>query len=451
MENSSPEKSAGEWAQRLDRLHESRMFVAGVYGVAALVIAFVGLDTGFQARELDTVGLIAVLILFIPAGFLLMFSLFELVAYFIFMPSITKDGHVFSRVHSTHLIHPLTTAIVLALAGLCILTGSSLAWSAWSLLLVLYLLQTALIMSRIRREHLTNGWTGPGSLLLFLHLIVGGELVTLAAGARPLSPWKLDTLPADTWIIDVRTKPEFYWNRLKGAENYPWGAGVVEAAKGRSKETPVLVTCLSGHRSPAVALMIRRLGFKTVYNLNWGILYLILLERGRKTTGPFSLTRPHRDPDRRGEDLKPITLGYVTCAVLSLIVAPIEAIYWPSEVPILQQIIGAAIGLGGLTLGLLSFKALGRNFRVFGAPRRSGTLITGGIYTYIRHPMYIGTIMAVGGYVLAFGSLLAMPLWLGVTIFYLVKSVKEERLLKDKFPEYEEYCRHTWKFIPYIY
>ena len=451
MEISSPEKSAGEWAERLDRLHESRLFVAFIYAVAAVVIAFVWLDTGFRARELDTPELIAVLILFIPAGFLLTFSLFELVAYFIFMPSITKDGHVFSRVHSTHLIHPLTTAIVLGLAGLCILMGGAGAWVAWGLLLVLYLLQTALIVSRIRRENLTNGWAGPGRFLLFLHLIVGGELVTLAAGARPLSPWKLDTLPADTWIVDVRTKPEFYWNRLEAAENYPWGAGVTEAAKSRSKETPVLVTCLSGHRSPAVAMMIRRLGFKTVYNLNWGILYLILLERGRKKTGPFGLTRPHRDPDSRGEDLKPITVGYVTCAVLSLIVAPIEAAYWPSEVPILQQIIGAAIGFVGLALGMLSFKALGRNFRVFGAPRRSGTLITSGIYTYIRHPMYIGTIMAVGGYVLAFGSLLAMPLWLGVTFFYVVKSIKEEPLLMDKYPEYEEYRKHTWKFIPYIY
>jgi protein-S-isoprenylcysteine O-methyltransferase Ste14 len=60
-------------------------------------------------------------------------------------------------------------------------------------------------------------------------------------------------------------------------------------------------------------------------------------------------------------------------------------------------------------------------------------------------------ILAVGGYVLAFGSLFAIPLWLGVTVFYILKSVKEERLLTDKFPEYEEYRKKTWKFIPYIY
>ncbi|MGO9119255.1 MAG: methyltransferase [Desulfomonilaceae bacterium] len=451
MANFSPVKSADSRTERLDRLHESRLFVAVIYAIAALVIVLVAVNTGFELRELNTVELVLVLIVFIPAGFLLIFSLFELVTYFIYIPSISEDSHVFSTVHSTHLIHPLTTAIVLGLAGLCILTGSTSAWIAWGVLLVLYLFQTIIIISRIRREHLTNGWIGPGSLLLFLHLIVGGELVTLAAGARPLSPWKLDTLPDNTWIIDVRTKPEFYWNRLEAAENYPWGVGVVEAAETKSKDIPVLVTCLSGHRSPSVAFMIRRLGFKTVYNLNWGILYLILLERGRKKTGRFSLTRPHRDPDRRGEDLKPITYGYVTLALLSLIVAPIEAAYWPSDVSIPQQIIGAVLGLGGLALGLLSFKALGRNFRVFGAPRRSGTLITGGIYRYIRHPMYIGVILAVGGYVLAFGSLFAIPLWLGVTVFYVVKSVKEERLLMDKFPEYEEYRKKTWKLIPYIY
>ena len=60
MAISSPEKSAGGWTERLDRLHESRMFVAVNYAIAALVIAFVALDTGFEARELDTVGLIAV-------------------------------------------------------------------------------------------------------------------------------------------------------------------------------------------------------------------------------------------------------------------------------------------------------------------------------------------------------------------------------------------------------
>jgi protein-S-isoprenylcysteine O-methyltransferase Ste14 len=185
--------------------------------------------------------------------------------------------------------------------------------------------------------------------------------------------------------------------------------------------------------------------------LNWGILYLLLLERGRKGAGPFSLTRPHRDPNRRGEDLKGISVGYVTLAFLLLICAPVESALWPSEESFLLRAIGIALGLGGLAVGLLSFKALGRNFRVFGAPRRSGTLVTRGIYSYIRHPMYSGVVMGLGGYALYFGSLISVPLWIGVLVFYMIKAVKEERLLAAKFPDYEDYCRGTRRFIPFVY
>ncbi len=363
-------------------LEESRLLIAVPYVAALAVLVVIGLDTGFSGRDLSTYEVILALAAAIPAGFLLIFSTFGLVSYFIFIPSIAHDGHLFSQVHGTHLIHPLTTSIVLGLAALCIYTGSLPAWATWAVLLVIYLLQTALILRRVNEEHLANGLDGPGAgkSLLLLNLILGGELVTVAAGAKPLPPWRLDTLPEDAWIVDVRTKPEFHWNRLQAAENYPWGAGVIEAAKGIPKERPVVVTCFSGHRSPAVAVMLRRLGFKTVYNLNWGLLYLILLEHGKKTTGPFSLTRPHRDPHRRGEDFKGISVGYITCAVLTLICAPLELALRATTVSEAQQIIGAMLGVGGLLIGVLSFRALGRNFRVFAAPRRSGTLITSGVY-----------------------------------------------------------------------
>lgn len=369
------------------------------------------------------------------------------------MPSITHDGHLFSRVHGTHLIHPVTTSILLGLAALCIYTGSVLAWATWAVFLAIYVLQTALILRQVSEENLANSLEGPraGKSLLLLNLILGGEVVTVAAGAKPLPPWRLDTLPEDTWIVDVRTKPEFYWNRLQAAENYPWGAGVIDAAKDKPKERPVLVACFSGHRSPAVAVMLRKLGFKTVYNLNWGILYLILLERGKKKTGPFSLTRPHRDPRRRGEDFKGISVGYITFALLTLIVAPLEHLLKPTVVPALQQIIGVLLGLGGLLLGLLSFRELGRNFRVFAAPRRSGTLITSGVYAKVRHPMYTGVIMSVGGYALYFGSLWAFLCWLGCTLFYVIKAVKEEKLLVEHYPEYETYRKRSWRLVPFIF
>ncbi len=432
---------------------ESPLLIAMPYVAALAVLVVTGVDTGFSGKDLSAYEVILVLAAAIPAGFLLIFSTFGLVSYLIFIPSISHDGHLFSQVHGTHLIHPLTTSIVLGLAALCIYTGSLAAWATWAVLLVIYLLQTALIMRRVAEEHLVNGLEelGASKSLLLLNLIVGGEIVTVAAGAKPLQPWSLGRLPEDTWIVDVRTKPEFHWNRLQAAENYPWGAGVIEAAKNIPKDRPVLVTCFSGHRSPAVAVMMRRLGFKTVYNLNWGILYLLLLERGQKETGPFSLTRPHRDPHRRGEDFKGISVGYITFAVLTLIVAPLQQTLNPTNVSELQRIVGAILGLGGLFLGFLTFRALGRNFRVFAAPRRSGTLVTSGLYARVRHPMYTAVIASLGGYVLYFGSLWAVPFWLGCTILYMIKAVKEERLLVEHYPEYEDYRRRSWRFIPFIF
>lgn len=425
--------------------------VAYLAGLA--VVAAVGFDTAFQTRTMSGTELALFLMAIVPAGFLLTFSLFELITYFIFIPSISGDSHLFVRVHATHLIHPLTTSIVLGLFGLCIITGSAVGFTVWMILLAVYIFQTALIVRRLRQEIPHNGGTESqwGTVLLLLNLFIGGELVTLAARARPLAPWKVNTLPPDTWVVDVRTKPEFHWNRMQCAENYPFGAGAAEAAKSRDKEAPVLVVCFSGHRSPAVAMMLKRLGFKTVYNLNWGLLYFLLLQRGLDDEGPFSLTRARREPDRRGEDLKGLTWGYVSFSIVTLIGAPIECGYVGRIVPIWQSIVGAIIGLGGLALGLLSFKALGRNFRVYAAPRRSGTLITSGVYSLVRHPMYAGVIIGLAGYVIAFGSWPLAPACLAVAIFYTVKSIKEERILAAKYPDYPEYQSRTWRFIPYVY
>jgi protein-S-isoprenylcysteine O-methyltransferase Ste14/rhodanese-related sulfurtransferase len=437
----------------LEWIEERRFITAFFYLLALIAVVLTGLDTGFSPRQLTTLDVISVVITALLGGFLLSVSLFGLICYFIFIPSLSHDSHVFSSVHGTQLIHPLTTSIVLGLAGLCIFTGSKPAWALWGALLVIYIFQTALIVRRVRKEHLIDGLTGPnpGLFFLLLNLILGAEVVTVAAGARPLPPWRLNTLPDDTWIVDVRTKPEFYWNRLQGSENYPWGAGIIEAAKGKSLDQPVLVTCLSGHRSPSVAVMLRKLGFKTVYNLNWGLIYLVLLERGRKTDGPFGLTRPHRNPNRRGKDLKGISIGYVTLQFIILILAPAEHSIRHTYVSGLQQVIGAVLGFGGLLLGLLSFRALGRNFRVYAAPRRSGTLVTRGVYSHVRHPMYSAVIIMFAGYLLYFGSLLSIPLWLAFSVLYIVKAVKEEQILIERFPEYEQYREKTWRFIPFIF
>jgi len=436
------------------RLAEGPLLAILIYlGAAICLISAILFGASHAAHPPSTLRMIILIAVGSLAFFVFCISFFGLIAYLVFHPSLSKHAHIFTQVHAAQMLHPLTTALVLGLFCVCLYYDVTWAWVVWTATLFLYVLHTVMLVRAILDQYMMEDRSPgvKGLIVLILNLIFGAEIVTFAGGARPIAPWQLDELPEDTWIVDVRTKPEYYWNRMQGAENYPWGAGVLEAAAQHSLDRPVLVTCLSGHRSPAVAVYLRKLGFKHVYNLHWGLMYHILLERNKKSIGPFSLTRPHRDPQRRGEDLRHISIGYLTLQFFILIIAPVENWIRHPQVSDLQKIVGLVLGIGGLILGWLSFRALGRNFRVFAAPRRSGTLVTTGVYSKVRHPMYVAAILIFAGYCLFFSSLISAPLWLAFSVLYVVKSIREERILADHYPDYEDYMRRTWRFVPYVW
>lgn len=394
-----------------------------------------------------------VIITAIPAGVLLFVSVSSLVIYFASFPSLRKLGRLFSQVHAVQLLHPLLSSMTLAVFAICLVSRSWLVWIIWAALFAVYVIHTSMIVGRIRSEEQDAGHPGVrvGVVSVLLNLMLGGELFSRVAGVKAVPPWKLRTLPEETWIVDVRTKGEFTWNRFQAAESYPWGLGVEEAAAEKSRENPVLVVCLSGHRSPAVAMRLKQMGFERVYNLSWGMLYLVLMERGKKTEGSFGLTRAHIDPNRRGEDLRNITHGYIFLSFVTLIGGAVEAFLYPKDIPLVQTVIGGLLAAIGVGLGGASYLALGRNFRVYAAPRRSGTLITTGIYKMIRHPMYTGVVAGLLGYVLILGSFVFLASWLGVLILYVLKAAREEPILSEKYPEYGDYQKRSWKFVPYVY
>lgn len=432
---------------------DSRWLTPLIYASCLAVLCAAFYDTGLSIKNLGALEWSAAVITSGLSFFLFSVSLFELVSYFVFIPSIRSDAHIFSRVHANQLIHPLTTSFVLASLAVCIFTRSTVAWSLWIVVLAAFAVQTASIVRNIRSEHSDDAMGAPPQNLLTLlaYLILGAEVVTMAAGARAIPPWRIKSLPEDTWIVDVRTRPEFQWNRLHGAQNFPWGVGLPDAAKHVPRNNPILVTCLTGHRSPSVAVMLRRMGFENVYNLNWGLLYLILLERGKSGTGMFDLTRPNRTTSERGRDYKGISYGYIICAFVILIVAPLEHKVMERSVSTMLKTVGAVLGLSGLGLAWLSFKSLGRNFRVFAAPRRSGNLIQSGIYSKVRHPMYTAVISGFAGYVIYWGSFWSLPLWIALTGLYVLKAFKEEEVLKERYPYYGEYQSRTKRFIPFLF
>ena len=84
-------------------------------------------------------------------------------------------------------------------------------------------------------------------------------------------------------------------------------------------------------------------------------------------------------------------------------------------------------------------------------PSASGGLQTSGVYRWVRHPVYLGWVLAVFGAAHMTGDRLAFAV---ITTAYLVVAVPwEERSLMRTFGEdYAQYVREVkWRMIPFIY
>ena len=114
--------------------------------------------------------------------------------------------------------------------------------------------------------------------------------------------------------------------------------------------------------------------------------------------------------------------------------------------------IGVVLYISGCTLRIWPVFVLGRRFSGLVAVQAGHTLVTTGVYGRIRHPSYLGLLVLLLGWALAFragvGVLLA-----GLMIPPLLARIRsEERLLSEQFgEEYEAYRSRTSRLIPGLY
>ena len=71
---------------------------------------------------------------------------------------------------------------------------------------------------------------------------------------------------------------------------------------------------------------------------------------------------------------------------------------------------GVALVAAGLWLRIAAMARLGRRFSPLVALQKDHVLETGGPYAFVRHPGYLGALLACLGAAIAFGSALALPL-----------------------------------------
>jgi len=87
----------------------------------------------------------------------------------------------------------------------------------------------------------------------------------------------------------------------------------------------------------------------------------------------------------------------------------------------------------GETFSVYSMLYLGRSFSIFAEARN---LVTGGPYRYVRHPLYLGEMVAVWSYTLAYPSRWSLGVLFLFTALQCWRAGVEERKLLEHYPQY---------------
>jgi len=111
---------------------------------------------------------------------------------------------------------------------------------------------------------------------------------------------------------------------------------------------------------------------------------------------------------------------------------------------VLLLVIAAGCGLAGAI-------SLGRNLTPFPKPSTSTRLVQTGIYRLIRHPLYTAVFCGSLGWALVWRSWPALIAALALGPLLDAKARREERWLRQQFPEYSTYEQQVPRFIPWIY
>jgi protein-S-isoprenylcysteine O-methyltransferase Ste14 len=110
------------------------------------------------------------------------------------------------------------------------------------------------------------------------------------------------------------------------------------------------------------------------------------------------------------------------------------------------------LSLAGFLLGVftLLFNQVG-NFRVYPEIKPQSRLVVTGPYRFIRHPMYTSLVLVISGIALWLNNPINYAGVIGVIAAVFLKARKEEYLLVELYPEYEEYIKKTKGFIPFLF
>ena len=127
--------------------------------------------------------------------------------------------------------------------------------------------------------------------------------------------------------------------------------------------------------------------------------------------------------------------------IFGVIVLLFVLVTWPSPWNV-QRYVGTVLAIVGISLVALARYQLGPSFSV---KAKAHQLVTSGIYSKIRNPIYVFGLVALIGVTLVLQKPAFWIVLVFVVILQTIRARKEARVLEDTFGEqYREYRRKTW-------
>ena len=134
-------------------------------------------------------------------------------------------------------------------------------------------------------------------------------------------------------------------------------------------------------------------------------------------------------------------LNYFTLALVAVCLPIFAGQFWGPPWTV-ERVAGLAIAIPSFLMLVLARIQLGRAFSV---RAKATTLVTSGIYSRIRNPIYIFGALMLAGFILWANQPWLLLLLVVLIPMQLYRVRKEERVLTEKFgAAYLDYKRQTW-------
>jgi protein-S-isoprenylcysteine O-methyltransferase Ste14 len=147
-------------------------------------------------------------------------------------------------------------------------------------------------------------------------------------------------------------------------------------------------------------------------------------------------------PISKAEGLVPRVMALAGTFFFTLLAIP------RTQPSVAQLIVGSFLLCVGTSCAIVALSKLGRSFSMMAEARK---LVTTGLYSVVRHPMYLSEQIAIAGIVVQNFSMYALALFT-IHLWLQIQRMKyEERVLEKSFPDYADYKKRTARLVPLVY